>query len=474
MKVAICTTNQSIMINLVSMVAKDGCKFTKVQNYSMNSIKSNDICILDLDNLKDYYNKIKEDLPLMQEILFIGISRNSDVLDIFRPLINVEQKPFSKDTFNHYKDMIKETTKSDLIINKDSDRIYNNLGVSLNSLLDEDILTKTDKEQLLYKKIEKAKTYIKSEEEFITDIGLSTVKMPEFEEITSFVIDETFFEDIALNMYRKSKLRKMNLTISEINNKIDLLNNKFKKENITKETKSISVIDKFKEKKIQEEKRQQALLQQKQKQLTVQTEVNTEPISNEIEEPLDEIDKKYLMESESEIEKANINIPSESDNKSENLQILDVKLTPEQEALINNRLRNLRKQPPKPKPKPKPKPQEQIQPEINISNETVISESVPKVEIPIKSDEKEQELEKILKEADKVLDRLNTSNHSPNKNKPKKEVIEHNSNNDLMKQLPNNSLLSLLKDKMVTEMPVTNSRKDRKKELERKIKPPRR
>lgn len=224
MKVAIVTSNESVMINVVSMAAKNGCKFTKVKRYSLDMIKGHDYCIFDLDNLKESWDTIKQDIQNMSEMVVLGITRSDDIADMFRPIISVEKKPFLVNTFIEYKKQVRGKVESDYVINKDADRIYDALGVKVTDLLDEQVLTDADRLQLLADKIENSKTPIEKEDEFLKKIGVDEIAVPEPVIMAPNMVEKVnIFEDNALLMYRTRKLRTLNLSVAEIEERLRLL-----------------------------------------------------------------------------------------------------------------------------------------------------------------------------------------------------------------------------------------------------------
>lgn len=492
------------MLTLVSMVAKNGCKFSKIKSYSFSEIKGHDICIFDLDNLGPHINEIKADVPKMSEIVMIGISRSDDMLDMFRPLINVEKKPFFLDVFLQYKSQVMEEVGGDYIVNKDAERVYDSLGVKISDLLNEQTLSNEELLDKLKEKIDSSPAKIEPESEFLNRIGLSDIPIPEPEK-TEVQPPAIFnpFEDNALLMYRTRKLRSMNLTPMQIELKLkELTSREFSPEKTSPQTSELLAKLKsgyFSTKKKQQKASPPVPPPPKQKEITPPKEIIHKP---EVEKPtipitevpqipestLDDIDKKYEIpaiektspkEIQPVIEKIDSTIkpaekiisslpklePLTSDiPQKEDLSKLDVKLTPEKEALLIERMAKLNRLRGKTVTKPSPPP---------------IVPSPPPVTVEDIQEEPEDEIDKryyLPEESTKLIDsaaiKLGGKAPSHKKNITDDETVKDSKDEDLRKEMPRSSLLDLIKTRVSGIEPQEDLVAKRKKEIEQKIKPP--
>ena len=95
MKIGVYSNNVQVNTMLVSMVAQNGCKFTKMFRYSKSQLKGNDMVIIDLDNCSDGMPTLEEDIATMPEILFVGMTMKVNSLRILAGLNWIMQKSFS-------------------------------------------------------------------------------------------------------------------------------------------------------------------------------------------------------------------------------------------------------------------------------------------------------------------------------------------------------------------------------------------
>ena len=555
MKVAICTTNESIMLNLVSMVAKNGCKFTKVKKYSLENVKSHDICIFDFDNLKDYLDTIKKDAQQMGEMLLIGISRSDDILDMFRPLMNVEKKPFLLNTFSEYKASIKELAQSEYVINKDTERIYDSLGIKISDLLDEEMLSNEEKLSLLKEKISKSKTKIVPESEFIENIGISNIPIPEPKVVESVIKINNIFEDNALLMYRTSKLKKLNLSPIEIEEKLRILTekqaaqnskpnnsssedllNRLKsgyfstKKNVIPNTSKpqLPSLDEVMKKQNQHTQKEQNTLdvtpkesvhieENKTEENRLKEELKDKPKEKSIfDTEFSEIDKKYMMDdsiiedSLPEVKEELTTLPkpkieskheSKIDSDYVDSSIYEIK----EDEIIED---DVAEKPIVEKPiieeivKNKETINETPYSSIPTEKEAMIKEKLAKLKslrrenIDVEKPEippiKEPPTEKNILEDDFVLEQPKTTkkeeelfeldtaltrmggNRPQKENKQPQTSIKHNNDGNLTDKLPKSSLFDLIKDKVAAAPPKEDAAERRKREIDKKTRPPRR
>lgn len=225
MLVSICTTKETVMTTLVSMVANYGCKFTKLRTFNYEDIKCSDICILDLDNLKEFHDNIKKDINVLNEIIIIGISSSDEILNEFKDYFNIEKKPFNSKTFISYKEKIKEEYNSEFTINKDSDLIYNKLGIKKSDLLNADNLSSETLIDTLRHKINKQESIL-SEDDYFKSLDIGEISIPDTKaKRKQKIVDNNIvkYEDKALEKYRLYKLKSLNLSPFEIEQQLNIL-----------------------------------------------------------------------------------------------------------------------------------------------------------------------------------------------------------------------------------------------------------
>ena len=148
--------------------------------------------------------------------------------------MTVEEKPLRTEHLTQYLHNLKSLRKSDIVVNTDSDPLYSASGDKLDDFLDTDILS--DRERMLkLKQVVNEKYDGPGEAEFLDQIGISDIKS--IDRTTEIVVEEKItaidyksqFIDDALIMYRAKKLRKMHLTVEEIEVRIrELMGNDIK------------------------------------------------------------------------------------------------------------------------------------------------------------------------------------------------------------------------------------------------------
>ena len=131
MKVGIYSNNAQVNAAIVSMCANNGCKIQKLLKYNRFDFKGCDMVIIDLDNCTDGKQFLEKDVPEMPEIVFLGISKELDIIDNFRGIMNVEKKPFLDKIFKHYQQFVLDRLESMNVVTKEENRIYDEFGINL-------------------------------------------------------------------------------------------------------------------------------------------------------------------------------------------------------------------------------------------------------------------------------------------------------------------------------------------------------
>lgn len=221
MKVGVYSNNSSVNTSIISMCASNGFKFQKILRYKSESFKGSDLVIIDLDNCADGVDSIKTDIPSMPEIVFVGISKNPDVLDNYRDIMNVERKPFNSSLFGQYQKLIMKRLESEIVVNKEEFRVYDEFGKNLAEAFSKSNIATEERLRVL-KKTVKSKSNYKPEKEYLEDIGLSGLEV-EGKQITQIkVLDiESEIQNDALVKYRIRKLKLMNLSNKMVDDKIN-------------------------------------------------------------------------------------------------------------------------------------------------------------------------------------------------------------------------------------------------------------
>ena len=232
--VAIVGKKDNVAYAMSTVVTKRGAKSQHIKEYSFEAIKTCSIVIFDLDNIQGYEDRIKKDSAGFNDIVVVGYSRKQDILDDFQSIMTVEEKPLRTEHLTQYLHNLKSLRKSDIVVNTDSDPLYSASGDKLDDFLNTDILS--DRERMLkLKQVVNEKYDGPGEAEFLDQIGISDIKS--IDRTTEIVVEEKItaidyksqFIDDALIMYRAKKLRKMHLTVEEIEVRIqELMGNDIK------------------------------------------------------------------------------------------------------------------------------------------------------------------------------------------------------------------------------------------------------
>ena len=221
MKVCIYSNNAQVNTALVSMCASCGCKVQKLLKYDKDLLKGSDMVLIDLDNCSDSKDILEDDIQDMTEIVFIGISKDLDILDNYRGIMNVERKPFSNKVFKHYKDLVFKRLESTIVITKEENRIYDEFGINLGATFSNSNIAIEDRLSVLKKAIQEKSNY-DNEEVFLKKIGLGDIEYREKKKIPLPVIDiQKEINTDPIIKYRIRKLKMMNLSNKDIDSKIN-------------------------------------------------------------------------------------------------------------------------------------------------------------------------------------------------------------------------------------------------------------
>ena len=222
--VAVVTTNDNVAYAMSTVITKRGAKCRHIKDYSFHEIKTCSIVIFDLDHIHGFEDQIKKDSGAFRDLVVLGFGRQNDIMDDFKAIMTVREKPFQSEHFSKCLQDLKLIKKTECVVNTEKDPIYDKLGFNPDSLLDTDILS--DYERLKNLKAAVEKHYNgPGESEFLEKVGLKNITVNRSSEITVLekkrIIDyRSQFVDDALIMYRAKKLKQMRLSLSEIDAKI--------------------------------------------------------------------------------------------------------------------------------------------------------------------------------------------------------------------------------------------------------------
>lgn len=221
MRVGIYSNNAQVNTTIVSMCASNGCKIKKILKYDRINFKGCDLVIIDLDNCEDGKQFLENDISNMPEVVFVGISKSLDIVDNYRGIMNVERKPFNSKEFRIYQKFVLDRLESTAVVTKEENRAYDEFGINLAETFDNSVLATEDRLETLKKVIRKKSKY-DSEEIFLKKIGLDNIEYHEPQQIVPDKIDiKKSIESDAIVKYRIRKLKLMNLSNKDIDNKIN-------------------------------------------------------------------------------------------------------------------------------------------------------------------------------------------------------------------------------------------------------------
>ena len=228
--VGIVSAKENVAFNMASVVCKVGAHAERLDTYSFNKIKTYNIVILDLDNMGNEKDTIKNTSAGFNDIIVAGFSRSQEILDDFRPLMSVYLKPFKKDHILSFIEDLKHLVKDDCVVNNEENPIYTPTG---NNTLEQDVFNtdvfSNEEFSLKLSKVINENYNGPSEKEFLKSIQLDDIVVTES---VPMVVDikkprevdftEDFIND-ALLMYRAQKLRKLRLSPNEIKDRVRAL-----------------------------------------------------------------------------------------------------------------------------------------------------------------------------------------------------------------------------------------------------------
>ena len=126
--VGIVSNNDKVAFNMASVVCKVGAHCDRVKEYSFEKIKTFDIVIFDLDNIGDLSDQIKKNSSGFEDIVVAGFSRSQEIMDDFRPIMDVKTKPFRNEHILAFIENLKHVVKNDNIVNTEENPIYTKTG----------------------------------------------------------------------------------------------------------------------------------------------------------------------------------------------------------------------------------------------------------------------------------------------------------------------------------------------------------
>ena len=232
--VAIVTTSDNVAYAMSTVVSKRGAKSRHIKEYSFAAVKSCNIVIFDLDHIDGYEDQIKKDSGGFTDLIAIGYGRDQDMMDDFRPIMSVREKPLLTEHFVQYLQDLRALRKTDRVVNTDPDPICNSVGIGVEELLDMEILSDRDR-MLRLKKVVDTIYKGPGEEEFLDSIGIGDIKR--IDRTVEIVVEKKktatdyrlHFIDDALIMYRAKRLKQMRLSVQEIDMRIkELMKNDIK------------------------------------------------------------------------------------------------------------------------------------------------------------------------------------------------------------------------------------------------------
>jgi hypothetical protein len=117
--VGILSSKENVAFNMASVVCKVGAHCERIDSYSFQKVKTFNIVVIDLDNLtKGEDDIIKQTAAGFGDIIVAGFSRSQDVMDEFRPVMNVQLKPFKKDHILTFIEDLKHLEKDNCSVNR--------------------------------------------------------------------------------------------------------------------------------------------------------------------------------------------------------------------------------------------------------------------------------------------------------------------------------------------------------------------
>lgn len=505
MRIAIGSKSDSVLSSIMTPIAKSGHRTFRITNFKSLDLSRFEIVFIDLDNLPGDKDELKRACSGSEKILVVGISRNDEVCDEFRGLMTIKKKPLTNNDIKKYIEDTRKIIGSNYTINDSQNRVVNALGVSINKEHKSGVLTDDEQKEILKNKILKSSVDIKSEKDFLYDIDIGDVIVPEKKVvyIQPPSIIPNFFVDEALTRYRRKKLQQLGITEEEIEQRIIELNErKVRKDSAKRISDSQKKKDEllarlkrgdiYREALKKEEERQKPAVIEKQESVSQKKDVEKKPFSfggfikdrifESDEEAENKSEKKEiepkskLFESKkdavSEIEEET-SIPgkiiSEPEPQEEKKNIQDYGISEEKEAEIKKKLSLLRSRKKTPKP-------ENADVYVQENSKNNLNKKVNPVEADSRYEIHEDETgqvvpeDKRLQEMDRAITKLGGHKEGI-QNKTDPRVVKNNSEADLTQKLPNHSLFELVRNK-VGSAPIEDEKTKRKKEMAKRVKPP--
>lgn len=224
------SSKENVAFNMASVVCKSGAKCERQSTYSFEKVKSFNIAIIDLDNITEQdETEIKKTFAGFKDMIVVGISRDQAKMDDFSFCMQTIRKPLLTD---HIKKMfadVKDLVQNNCTINNEANPVYTKACVNTEPTaeLDTDVFSDEELSRRL-SQIVNAHYDGPSEQEFLQQIELDKVEIKK-EKVEIHVpaapkvdIASQFIDD-ALMMYRAKKLKRLNLSSSEIKNRIKSL-----------------------------------------------------------------------------------------------------------------------------------------------------------------------------------------------------------------------------------------------------------
>lgn len=223
------SSKENVAFNMASVVCKSGARCERYSTYSFEKIKSFNIAIIDLDNIVDFEEDIKKTSAGFKDIIVVGISREQAKMDDFSFCMQTIRKPLLTD---HIKKMfadVKNLVQNNCTINNEVNPVYTKTGTNTEPIqeLDTDVFSDEELSRRL-SKIVNAHYNGPNEEEFLKQIELDKVEIKHekveihIQEQNKVDIAAQFIDD-ALMMYRAQKLKRLNMSPTEIKNRIKSL-----------------------------------------------------------------------------------------------------------------------------------------------------------------------------------------------------------------------------------------------------------
>lgn len=510
MRIAIGSKSDSVLTSIMTPIAKNGHRTFRITNFKSLDLSRFEIAFIDLDNLPGDKDELKRACSNTGKTLVVGISRNNEVCDEFRGLMTINKKPLTNNDIKKYIEDTRKIIGSNYTINDSQNRVVDALGVSINKEQKSGVLTDDEQKEILKNKILKSSADIKSEKDFLYDIDIGDVIVPEKKVvyIQPPSIIPNFFVDEALTRYRRKKLQQLGITEEEIEQRILELNErKIRKDSVKRISDSQKKKDEllarlkrgdiYREALKREEEKQKPAIRERQESVAQEKDAEKKPFSlggfikDRIFEPDEEAekpkieggpDKKEAEQKNNFSESKKDTVPEireekpasgkiipEPESREEKKNIQDYGISEEKEAEIKKKLSLLRSRRKTPNP-------DSAGTDVQENSENSLSKNANPVDTDsryeIHEDKQGQDgsEDKRLQEIDRAITKLGGHRESI-QNKADPRIVKNNSEADLTQKLPNHSLFELVRNK-VGSAPIEDEKTKRKKEMAKRVKPP--